>query len=208
MGSLPAAPLIAQGRAWKAYPRLPSPRRGGAGGWGLSIYSIYSVDIKNYCCAVNKHRRCDRTQTGVTPPAPERSEEPPVVVRNQKKPRRGDRVLNMLTINQLGVLSPLSGLSFVDAPVPGVNTPVCVLSHLRCFSPDTNIKNLRSLRSQRRPAFRRMRSSGAEAGFTLHGASVYTPWSIGSRSTEERLTLHGASAFAPRSVKPTPLCRR
>ena len=31
-----------------------------------------------------------------------------------------------------------SGLSIVDAFVPGVFTPVCGLSHLRRFSPDTN----------------------------------------------------------------------
>ena len=32
----------------------------------------------------------------------------------------------------------LSGLSFVNALVPGVNTPVCGLSRLRRFSPDSN----------------------------------------------------------------------
>ena len=45
----------------------------------------------------------------------------------------------------------LSGLSFVNALVPGVlpfgqaqaeYTPVCGLSHLRCFSPDNNNKLL------------------------------------------------------------------
>ena len=47
-------------------------------------------------------------------------------------------MLNILFTKQLGVLSPLWGFRFVDVPVPGVDTPVCVLSHLRCFSPDTN----------------------------------------------------------------------
>jgi len=32
----------------------------------------------------------------------------------------------------------LSGLSFVNALVPGVKTPVCGLSRLRRFSPDSN----------------------------------------------------------------------
>ena len=78
-GSLHAAPFIAQGRAWKvcrgsphcaregmgSLHAAPLPSKGRGWGWGLSLYSIYSVDIKNYCCAVNKHRRCDRTQTGV-----------------------------------------------------------------------------------------------------------------------------------------------
>ena len=52
---------------------------------------------------------------------------------DKKKPRRGDRVLNMLFANQLDVLSPLRGFCFVDVPEPGVSTPVCVLSHLRCL---------------------------------------------------------------------------
>ena len=76
-----------------------------------------------------------------------RGRKPPVGLRQQKKPRRGDRVLNMLFANQLDVLSPLRGFCFVDVPEPGVGTPVCVLSHLdlrrplvRCFSPDTNKK--------------------------------------------------------------------
>ena len=51
-------------------------------------------------------------------------------------------------IKQVRYSVALSGLSFVDAPVPGVlpfgqaqaeYTPVCDLSHLRCFSPDSNI---------------------------------------------------------------------
>ena len=69
-----------------------------------------------------------------------RGRKPPIGLRQQKKPRRGDRVLNMLFANQLDVLSPLRGFCFVDVPEPGVSTPVCVLSHLRCFSPDTNKK--------------------------------------------------------------------
>jgi len=64
--------------------------------------------------------------------------QPPVEVRQQKKPRRGDRVFNMLFTKQLDVLSPLWGFRFVDVPVPGVSTPVCGLSRLRRFSSDNN----------------------------------------------------------------------
>ena len=70
-----------------------------------------------------------------------RGRKPPVGLRQQKKPRRGDRVLNMLFANQLDVLSPLRGFCFVDAPVPGACAPVCVLSHLRCFFPNNNLRN-------------------------------------------------------------------
>ena len=41
----------------------------------------------------------------------------------------------------------LSGLSFVNALVPGVNTPVCGLSHLRRFSPDSNNNQIVALES-------------------------------------------------------------
>ena len=94
MGSLHAAPLPSKGRGKEACTRLPSLRKGEHGksargsphcaregmgslhaaplpskgrgwGWGLSLYSIYSVDIKNYCCAVNKHRRCFSPDTNI-----------------------------------------------------------------------------------------------------------------------------------------------
>ena len=45
----------------------------------------------------------------------------------------------MLFTKQLDVLSPLWGFRFVDVPVPGVSTPVCILSRLRRFSQDNNI---------------------------------------------------------------------
>ena len=104
-------------------------------------------------------------------------------------------------IKQVRYSVALSGLSFVDAPVPGVlrfaqaqaeNTPVCVLSHLRCFSPDTNIKNLRSLRSKRRlfvgcgAAARRRGLRSVEHRLTLHGGKAHAPRSIGLRSTERK----------------------
>ena len=76
---------------------------------------------------------------GWTPPAPDRREEPPVILQQQRKPRRGDRDINKLLLNKLHILSPLRGLLLLGYHVPGVNTPVCVLSHLRCFSPDSNI---------------------------------------------------------------------
>ena len=40
-----------------------------------------------------------------------------------------------------------------------------------------------------------------DPGFTLHGASAYTPRCIGLRSTEHRLTLHVVSDYAPRCVR-------
>ena len=64
-----------------------------------------------------------------------------------------------------------SGLSFVNALVPGVDTPVCGLSRLRRFSPDTN--------------------NNKEEAPSKGGVS---------HSTEHRLTLHGGKAHAPRSI--------
>ncbi len=39
-----------------------------------------------------------------------RGRKPPVVVQLRKKPRRGDRILNILFTNLLDVLSPFQGL--------------------------------------------------------------------------------------------------
>ena len=78
------------------------------------------------------HRR------GWTPPAPDRREEPPVILQQQRKPRRGDRDISKLLLNKLYILSPLRGLLLLGYHAPGVTTPVCVLSHLWCFSPDSN----------------------------------------------------------------------
>ena len=67
------------------------------------------------------------------------------MLQRQRKPRGGDRNRCRLKLNKLDILSPLRGFCFADAPVPGVlpfgqaqaeYTPVCVLSHLRCFSPE------------------------------------------------------------------------
>ena len=99
--------------------------------WELSdlSYRIFRTAISENQEAWQKSRRDDRPQTGV---------KPPVVVRQQKKPRRGDRDRCKLILNKLDILSPLLGFCFVDAPVPGVYTPVCALSHLWCFLPDNN----------------------------------------------------------------------
>ena len=62
-----------------------------------------------------------------------RGRKPPVIVRQQKKPRGGDRDLSMLLLNTLHVLSPILGLLLFCDPIPGVFTPGCVLSYLRCL---------------------------------------------------------------------------
>ena len=81
-GSLPTAPLIAQGRAWEAYPRLPSLRKEGHGksaaaplpskgrgrGWGLSLYSTYSVDIKKLRSLRSQRRPAEGFTPPLTPP--------------------------------------------------------------------------------------------------------------------------------------------
>ena len=59
-----------------------------------------------------------------------RGRKPPVMVQRQRKRRRCDRDRCTLKFNELHILSPLRGLSFVNALVPGAYTPVCVLSHL------------------------------------------------------------------------------
>ena len=43
----------------------------------LRLRLAEELTLNYYYCPLNKHRRCERTQPGVTPPAPERSEDPP-----------------------------------------------------------------------------------------------------------------------------------
>jgi len=59
-------------------------------------------------------------------------------MQQHKKPRKGDRDRCNWTLNTHHNLSPFQGLLLFDEPIPGVCTPVCVLSHLRCFSQDSN----------------------------------------------------------------------
>ena len=47
---------------------------------------------------------------GWTPPAPERSEEPPVIAQQHEKSRRDDRDISNLILNRLCTLSPFQGL--------------------------------------------------------------------------------------------------
>ena len=60
----------------------------------------------------------------------------------QKKPRRGDRVLNVLFTNQLDVLSPLRGFRFVDVPVPGVTPPSVFFRTFGAFPRTLILQNL------------------------------------------------------------------
>ena len=53
--------------------------------------------------------------------------------KEQSEAPRGDRICSLLENFLLSSLSPLSGLNFVDSPVPGACAPVCGLSHLRCL---------------------------------------------------------------------------
>ena len=105
------------------------------------------------------------------------------MVQRKRKPQRGDRELSKLFSNKLDILSPPRGFCYCRNLTGGF-TPVCSLSHLRCFNPNS---------SQQETPFKR-------GCLTLHGESAYTPRRIGLHSTENRLTLHGASAFAPRSI--------
>ena len=108
----------------KTSPRFPSLLRGGVRG------GVFSV---GWGVSHGKHGKWGLAQSLEETTDHRRGRKPPVGLRQQKKPRRGDRVLNMLFANQLDVLSPLRGFCFVDVPEPGVSAPVCGLSHLRCL---------------------------------------------------------------------------
>ena len=105
------------------------------------------------------------------------------MVQRKRKPQRGDRELSKLFSNKLDILSPPRGFCYCRNLTGGF-TPVCSLSHLRCFNPNS---------SQQETPFKR-------GCLTLHGESAYTPRRIGLHSTENRLTLHGASADATASI--------
>ena len=115
-----------------------------------------------------KHRTKGRRSQGAidysrgwTPPAPDRREAPLVIAQQQEKSRRDDRPqTGVLTpgTSALTKLSPERATEYITclisnclylcrpfrtfhvvAQSPGVYTPVCGLSRLRRFSPDTNI---------------------------------------------------------------------
>ena len=54
-----------------------------------------------YCCPLNKRRRRDRLQTGVSTPR--------IGLQNNNKPRMGDRIYNVFNISMLRSLSPPRG---------------------------------------------------------------------------------------------------
>ena len=76
-----------------------------------------------------KSRRDERPQTGAQAPGSSST---------TKEAPRGRQRPNHVVIKHVTCSVALSGLSFVNAIGPGVDTPVCSLSRLRRFSPDTN----------------------------------------------------------------------
>ena len=83
-----------------------------------------------YWCPVNKRRRRDRPQTGVLTPGTGTS--------TKLSPERATEYITCLISNCLYFCRPF-GTFHVVAQLPGVNTPVCGLSRLQRFSPDSNI---------------------------------------------------------------------
>ena len=123
--------------------------------------------------------------------------EPPVILRRQRKPRRGDRDISKLLLNKLHILSPFQGLLLSGYPVPGVHTPVCSLSHLRCFSPDSNkiecfVRQWKSLHVGKQiPTARRSDSHSKEKQFPQQGKANPTARKSNFHSKEERFPLQG-----------------
>ena len=101
-----------------------------------------------------KSRRDERPQTGVsTPGSSATTKEAPT---GRQRPKH-------VAIKHVICSVALSGLSFVNAIGPGVDTPVCSLSRLRRFSPDTNNFNYLS-REGRQNAARRLACFHSSAG--------------------------------------------
>ena len=108
------------------------------------------------------------------------------MLQRKRKPRRGDRDISKLLLNKLHILSPLQGLLLSGYPVPGVNTPVCSLSHLRCFSPDSNkiecfVRQWPPLHMGKAiPTARKSDSHSKEKQFPQQGKAIPTARKIGS----------------------------
>ena len=105
------------------------------------------------------------------------------MVQRKRKPQRGDRELSKLFSNKLDILSPPRGFCYCRNLTGGF-TPVCSLSHLRCFNPNSS--------QQKTPSKR--------GCLTLHGESAYTPRSIGLRSTERKTPPLRGTVSAPEII--------
>ena len=123
-------PLPSQGR--KPPPSLPlwgrSPSSGGFGICRLIVkgFVILQAINCNYCCSEVKHRRCERIQTGVLTPGTRWS--------TKLSSERATEQATCLFSVCLCFCRPFRAF-FVAALLPGVVTPVCVLSSLRDFLP-------------------------------------------------------------------------
>ena len=110
--------------------------RGKACALQLMLISIGLPDEKQLMGAYSKvpnqrstKSRDERPQTGAQAPGSSAT---------TKEAPRGRQRPKHVVIKHVTCSVALSGLSFVNALVPGVYTPVCSLSHLWCFSPDSN----------------------------------------------------------------------
>ena len=169
----------------------PSPRKGGE-------RSYLFCRIGEQAESLLKSRRDDRTQTGV---------QPPVIVRQRKKPRRGDREISKLILVLLHVLSPFQGFVLL-MPLPrGLTPPSVVFRTYGAFSPELRPDGVEDPipypSPQRRKAPSQTHSLGEELGAAEDG-----PQGGVLRSTENRLTLRGESAYTPRSIGPRSTERR
>ena len=77
-----------------------------------------------YCCPLNKHRRCERTQPGVKTPG--------TSALTKLSPERATEHVTCLKTTCLGLCRPF-GASLIVAILPGACAPVCGLSSLRDF---------------------------------------------------------------------------
>ena len=77
-----------------------------------------------YCCPLNKHRRCERTQPGVKTPG--------TSALTKLSPERATEHVTCLMTTCLGLCRPF-GASLIVALLPGACAPVCGLLHLRCL---------------------------------------------------------------------------
>ena len=140
------------------------------------------------------------------------------MLQRQRKPRGGDRDLSMLLLNTLLVLSPLLGLSFVDALGPGVLPPSVVFRAFGAYSADSNntypfaskskssswglIINLeRIMASPMRGVVQNLYTKNGLNVLlrgTLQAVSFDATWSVGLHNVECWPNLHVVSTIFPR----------